>query len=141
MKNEIARLLVALVLGTASVGALADVYRKSKLIEVNSTAAAGGQGTLSGQLAFKREDAKKGEAIKEIGWMTLQPGDSIGFHQHQHNEDAYIIVSGVGIFTDSDGQTYEVKAGDVTIARKGQSHGLANTGTQPLVFIDVIAEQ
>lgn len=70
MKNEIARLLVALVLGTASVGALADVYRESRLIEVNRTAAAGGQGTLSGQLAFKREDAKKGEAIKEIGWMT-----------------------------------------------------------------------
>lgn len=73
--------------------------------------------------------------------MTLQPGDSIGFHRHEHNEDTYIIVSGIGLFTDSDGKSYQVTAGDVTIARKGQSHALANIGKEPLVFIDVIAEQ
>lgn len=121
--------------------ASADVYVESGFIGVNRTAAAGGKGTLQGQFAFRREAAQKNEAIKEIGWMTLQPGDSIGFHQHKNNEDAYIIVSGVGTFTDSDGQSHQVKAGDVTIARKGQSHGLANTGKEPLVFIDVIAEQ
>jgi len=34
-----------------------------------------------------------------------------------------------------------VKPGDVTIVRKGESHGLTNTGSVPLVFVDVIAEQ
>jgi hypothetical protein len=29
----------------------------------------------------------------------------------------------------------------VTIVRKGEGHGLANTGNVPLVFVDVIAEQ
>jgi mannose-6-phosphate isomerase-like protein (cupin superfamily) len=33
-----------------------------------------------------------------------------------------------------------VKAGDVTIVRPGESHGLANTGKEPLVFVDVIAQ-
>lgn len=68
--------------------------------------------------------------------MTLQPSASIGFHRHEHNEDTYIIVSGIGLFTDSDGKSYQVTAGDVTIARKGQSHALANIGKEPLVFID-----
>lgn len=127
----ISRCLVALIMFSVSAMASADVYVESGFIGVNRTAAAGGKGTLQGQFAFRREAAH----IKEIGCMTLQPGDSIGFHQHKNNEDAYIIVSGVGTFTDSDGQSHQVKAGDVTIARKGQSHGLANTGKEPLVFI------
>jgi mannose-6-phosphate isomerase-like protein (cupin superfamily) len=137
----LARWLLALMLAATASTVWADVYLKDELIDFNRDAAAGGKGTLQGQFAFRREAAQKNEAIKEIGWMTLQPGDSIGFHQHKNNEDAYIIVSGVGTFTDSDGQSHQVKAGDVTIARKGQSHGLANTGKEPLVFIDVIAEQ
>jgi mannose-6-phosphate isomerase-like protein (cupin superfamily) len=32
-----------------------------------------------------------------------------------------------------------VKPGDITIARKGQSHGLSNTGKEDLVIISVIA--
>lgn len=34
--------------------------------------------------------------------MTLQPGDSIGMHKHETNEDAYIIISGEGTFTNDD---------------------------------------
>ena len=73
--------------------------------------------------------------------MTLQPGASIGLHTHDANEDAYIIVSGEGVFTDSVGKESPVRAGDITIARKGEAHGLKNTGTEPLVFLDVIAQQ
>jgi len=119
----------------------AEVYFKDKLITFDREAVAGGKGTLYGQFAFKRDSALKDQAIKEIGWMTLQPRDSIGWHKHESNEDAYIIISGEGIFKDTDGQEYAVKAGDVTIARKGGSHALVNTGKQPLVFLDVIAEQ
>lgn len=119
----------------------ADMYQKENLVTFDRQAVAGGNGTLYGQFAFKRDGALKDQAIKEIGWMTLQPGDSIGFHKHENNEDAYIIISGNGTFTDNDGKEYAVKAGDVTIARKGQGHALKNTGTEPLVFLDVIAEQ
>ena len=100
-----------------------------------------GQGVLVGEYAFTRDKATKDQAIKEISWLTLAPGDSIGYHPHVTNEDTYIIVSGQGTFKDKDGRDVPVKAGDVTIVRKGESHGLANTGTVPLVFIDVIAEQ
>lgn len=137
----LARWLLALMLAAMASKVWADVYSKDELIGFNRDAAAGGKGTLYGQFAFRRDAAKRDEAIKEIGWMTLQPDDSIGFHRHEHNEDTYIIVSGIGLFTDSDGKSYQVTAGDVTIARKGQSHALANIGKEPLVFIDVIAEQ
>ncbi|MDR2695698.1 MAG: cupin domain-containing protein [Deltaproteobacteria bacterium] len=100
-----------------------------------------GVGTLFGKYPFNRNTAAKEFIIKEVGWMTLQPGASIGMHKHETNEDAYIILSGEGTFIDSDGKEYKVKAGDTTIARKGQSHALLNTGKEALVFLDIVAER
>jgi len=131
----------AMVLSFAATPALADVFTKEELIKVNKEAAGGGKGTLIGEYAFTRDKALKDQAIKEISWLTLKPGDSIGYHKHTTNEDTYIIISGRGTFKDKDGKDVPVKAGDVTIVRKNESHGLANTGTEPLVFVDVIAEQ
>jgi mannose-6-phosphate isomerase-like protein (cupin superfamily) len=119
----------------------AEVFPKESMLKAERKEAAGGKGTLYGDYAISRDKAQKDEAIKEISWLTLQPGDSIGYHKHINNEDTYIIVSGQGVFKDRDGKDYPVKAGDVTIVRKGESHGLANTGKEPLVFVDVIAEQ
>lgn len=131
----------AVALFFAATPALADVFTKEELIKVNKEAAGGGKGTLIGEYAFTRDKALKDQAIKEISWLTLKPGDSIGYHKHTTNEDTYIIISGRGTFKDKDGKDVPVKAGDVTIVRKNESHGLTNTGTEPLVFVDVIAEQ
>ena len=128
----------ALLVGGA---AHSDVYVKESMLKAQREKAGGGVGVLNAEYAFTRDKAKKDEAIKEISWLTLKPGDSIGYHPHTTNEDTYIIVSGTGIFKDKDGKEVPVKAGDVTIVRKNESHGLTATGTVPLVFIDVIAEQ
>ncbi|MDI3383849.1 cupin domain-containing protein [Xenophilus aerolatus] len=134
--------LAALGLAVALVAtARAEVYPKESLIKADKKEAGGGKGTLVGDYAFTRDKATKDQAIKEISWLTLQPGDSIGYHKHITNEDTYVIVSGTGTFKDKDGKDVPVKPGDVTIVRKGESHGLANTGSVPLVFVDVIAEQ
>ena len=100
-----------------------------------------GVGTLNGKHPFNRNTAEKEFVIKEIGWMTLQPGDSIGMHKHETNEEAYIILSGEGTFIDTENKECTVRAGDATMARKGQSHALKNAGEEPLVFLSVIAEQ
>lgn len=118
-----------------------QVFPKDKLVTWDRENAAGGTGTLAGKFSFTRREATKDQAIKEIGWMTLKPGDSVGMHKHETNEDAYVIISGEGVFSDTAGNETKVKAGDITIARKGDSHALKNTGTEPLVFLDVIAEQ
>lgn len=118
-----------------------QLFRQKDLKTWDREKVAGGEGTLYGKFSFTRNDAAKDEAIKEIGWMTLQPGAAIGMHKHEVNEDAYIIIAGEGVFTDSAGKETPVKAGDITIARKGQSHALKNSGKEPLIFLDVIAEQ
>jgi mannose-6-phosphate isomerase-like protein (cupin superfamily) len=125
----------------ASVAQAEQLFTKDNLKTWDREKVAGGEGTLFGQFGFTRNDAKKDEAIKEIGWLTLQPGASIGVHKHEVNEDAYIIVSGEGVFTDGNGKESVVRGGDITIARKGESHGLKNTGKEPLVFLDVVAQQ
>ena len=118
-----------------------QLYKKEDLKTWNRDNVAGGQGTLQGKFSHTRNDAPKDWAIKEIGWMTLQPGASIGMHKHEVNEDTYIIVSGEGVFTDSEGKETPVKAGDITIARKGDQHALKNTGDVDLVFLDIIGQQ
>lgn len=130
-------LMVAFFCSTARA---AQLYKKEDLKTWDREDVAGGTGKLAGQFSFTRHDAAAEHSIKEIGWMTLQPGESVGMHKHDSNEDAYIIVSGEGTFTDTNGLETKVKAGDITMARRGESHALANTGTVPMVFLDVIAE-
>ena len=117
-----------------------QLYRKEELATWNREKAAGGEGALLGQFAYTRKQTNEKDAFREIGWLTLPPGASIGLHKHDNNEDVYIIISGKGIFTDSSGKESEVKAGDITIARPGQSHALKNAGEEPLVFLDLIAQ-
>jgi mannose-6-phosphate isomerase-like protein (cupin superfamily) len=100
-----------------------------------------GLGTVHCEYAFPRDKALPDQAIKEVAWLTLPPDASIGVHKHEKNEDAYIVVSGSGVFIGSDGKETPVKAGDVTIARKGEAHSMKNTGKEPLVILDVIAQQ
>ena len=115
-------------------------YTPDKLITLDKQDVAKGKGTLFGKFSFTRDMPPAEAAIKEIGWMTLQKGASIGLHKHGVNEDAYIIISGEGIFTDGTGKETIVRAGTITIARPGQSHALRNEKDEPLVFLDIIAQ-
>lgn len=114
-------------------------YAAADLFAHDVERAGGGQGTLYGQFAFRREQAQRQDALREIGWMTLRPGAYIGLHPHTDSEDAYLIISGRGVFLDGTGQAWVAGPGDVTIARPGQSHALANLFDEDLVFIDIIA--
>ena len=116
-------------------------YSKDDLKTWDREKVGGGEGVLSGVFSFTRNDSAEEDVIKEIGWMTLLPGASIGLHKHVDNEDAYIIVSGTGIFIGDDGVEVPVKAGDITIARQGQSHSLVNNSAEPLYFLDVVAKR
>ena len=140
-KMLFAAALCSLMFAATALAGEPQLYTKETLKTWNRDNVAGGQGTLYGQFGFNRNDATKDMVIKEIGWMTLQPGASIGMHKHENNEDAYIIVSGQGVFTDSAGKETPVKGGDITIARIGDTHALKNSGKEPLVFLDVIGQR
>ena len=115
-------------------------YTAEDLFVKDVNGAGGGMGVLHGEFAFRREQALGSDAIKEIGWMTLKKGASIGLHPHADNDDTYIIISGKGVFTGSDGKEIAVGPESVTIAGPGESHALRNDGDDDLVFIDVIAK-
>jgi mannose-6-phosphate isomerase-like protein (cupin superfamily) len=132
-------LLSVVLMNTMIPCASADIFPEQDLIVLDKEKAGGGTGVLYGRYAFTRDMPPMENPVREIGWLTLKPGDSVGFHKHEVNEDVYVIVSGTGVFKDNDGKEFEVKPGDITIARKGQSHGLSNTGKEDLVIISVIA--
>lgn len=100
-----------------------------------------GVGTARCEYAFTRDKATADQAVKEISWLKLEPGTTIGVHKHESNEDVYVIVSGSGVFIDAAGKETPMKGGDVTIARKGEAHGVKNTGADTLVILNVLAAQ
>ena len=68
---------------------------------------------------------------------ALNPGCSIGYHQHDSETEYYFIISGTGTLNDN-GKEVQVKQGDSVITGNGDSHSIKNTGSVPLVFHAVI---
>ena len=70
--------------------------------------------------------------------VTLPPGAVLGYHEHHGNAEAYLILSGAGMYDDN-GTARPVKAGDVTWTPDGSGHGLSNAaGAEDLVFMALI---
>jgi len=57
--------------------------------------------------------------------MTLAPGSSIGFHQHNNDFETYYILKGEGIVNDN-GTMTKVTVGDVVYTPNGQTHSIEN---------------
>lgn len=69
--------------------------------------------------------------------VTINPGSSLGYHEHHGESETYYILSGEGIYDDN-GTKRSVKAGDVTFTPDGRGHALAPTGDKPIVFMALI---
>lgn len=69
--------------------------------------------------------------------VTLEPGCSLGFHEHHGESETYYIISGEGIYSDN-GNLRMVKAGEKTFTPDGCGHALSNTGNENLVFMALI---
>ena len=82
-------------------------------------------------------DCEKEKNVRLLAEITLQPGCSIGKHNHESETEYYIILSGSGK-VDDDGREVGVKTGDTIITGNGAFHSISNTGTVPLVFHAVI---
>lgn len=69
--------------------------------------------------------------------VTLEPGCSLGYHEHHGESETYYIISGQGEYND-DCRYRTVGPGDITFTPSGHGHGLANTGNSDLVFMALI---
>ena len=98
----------------------------------------GGEGTVTILAALEPE---KGELLGKgrlFSTVILPPGASIGSHKHEGEMEAFLIVSGQGLYTDGDGSEAAVSPGDVTYTPPGQSHSVRNTGDTDLVLAALI---
>lgn len=69
--------------------------------------------------------------------VTIQPGSSLGYHEHKNESETYYILSGEGEYDDN-GKKRIVKAGDVTYTPNGYGHALKPIGKEPIVFMALI---
>ncbi|MGI5959625.1 MAG: cupin domain-containing protein [Massiliimalia sp.] len=70
--------------------------------------------------------------------VTIEPGCTLGYHEHHGETETYYILSGEGSYNDNHEANIPVAAGDVTFCPDGKGHGLDNTGDTDLVFMALI---
>lgn len=95
----------------------------------------GGTGSVTVQHYFKPEEITAKTRL--CARLRLPPGASIGTHQHEGEDEVYIILSGEGLLDDGHTKT-PVHTGDAVLTGNGESHAIANTGTTDLEMVAVI---
>ena len=96
----------------------------------------GGEGEVQIEQLWLPEAELKSN-IKFMARVTIPNGASIGFHQHDNEEEIYYIVSGSGVAQDNDEQ-FVVSSGDSILTRDGEKHSVSCTSDKPLVMIATI---
>ncbi len=99
-------------------------------LELEDIVAHGGEG----RIRFRRiaDAASLAGACDFMDIAELPPGASVGRHTHGADEEEfYLILSGRGEMW-RDGAAFDVRAGDLIRNRPAGSHGLVNTGGEPL---------
>ncbi len=107
-----------------------EILKKEKM--------AGGDGHVLIEHLLNEE--QRGRASGMFSEVTLEPGCTLGFHDHHGESETYYILTGEGIYQDNDIE-YPVKPGDVTFCDDGNAHGLKNTGSDDLKFIALILKK
>jgi mannose-6-phosphate isomerase-like protein (cupin superfamily) len=78
--------------------------------------------------------------IKEDGFevkrLEINPGARFSLQKHLKRAEAWTIARGDGVATVGT-STIRVRAGSIVEIQIGQLHRLQNTGTTPLIFIEV----
>ena len=97
---------------------------------------AGGKGVIEFYDVIHPEEM--GKAGRLFTKIVVNPGCSLGYHQHVGETEPYFITAGKGLYTDSDGTQTVVSAGDVCMINLGESHGIENPFDEVLEIIAVI---
>jgi mannose-6-phosphate isomerase-like protein (cupin superfamily) len=84
-------------------------------------------------------DEHCGAVHHRLLFIEYLPGVSIGLHDHTY-EESYLILSGE-VEATMDGTRYVAKAGDVLWTGVGCVHAFANTGREPVRWLETFAPQ
>jgi len=81
------------------------------------------------------DSVDEGERFK-VKRIQVKPGASLSLQMHHHRAEHWIVVKGVAEITNGD-QVITLKENQSTYIPQGQTHRLANRGTEPLEIIEV----
>ncbi len=91
-----------------------------------------GTGKLDCRTVLAGGDSELG--IRFMHDDVIEPGASIGEHLHRDDEEVYFVVEGRGTMI-LDGQKSPIGPGDVSLVRRGHTHGLVNSPAGPMRLI------
>ena len=112
------------------------MIRKQQDQKVESKCIRGGKGEVEMHLIAEGVDELYGKG-RLFNRMVVAPGNSIGEHKHEGDNEIFYFLSGTGEYNDN-GTIVEVGPGDTTVCNDGELHALVNTGDVPLEFIALI---
>ncbi len=95
----------------------------------------GGKGSVEITHIFKQSELT-GKA-RLVAKVTINPGFSIGLHEHVNEEEIYYIIKGKAL-VDDNGEKREVNPGDAVLTGGGAVHSIENTGSEVLELLAVI---
>ena len=90
----------------------------------------------------------EGEPIRSVVLETadsvvvvwhVRPGQEIAAHVHPNGQDTWIVLSGRAEYFQGNGVVRPLQANEIAVAMPGQVHGARNVGTEPFVFVSVVA--
>lgn len=108
--------------------------KDERLIEVKPNLKDGNGSVEFKYIATSEEMFNK---VKMFSTLTLNKGDSIGYHTHVGEAEIMYINKGKGLYKD-DGQESVVYQGDVTICFENHYHGIVNNDDEPLELIAMV---
>jgi mannose-6-phosphate isomerase len=77
----------------------------------------------------------EGDRFK-VKTIEVRPGQRLSYQRHTRRGEHWFVVAGQGVIT-LDGDTIEVRSGDSADVPRGAAHRIQNTGSVPLVFVEV----
>ncbi|MDP6523256.1 MAG: cupin domain-containing protein [Kiritimatiellia bacterium] len=97
----------------------------------------GGQGEVT---VLHMVDCDDQPNVRFIGEMTIPESASIGTHGHDKETEYYVILEGIGIVTEKDGD-HKVGKGEIVITGGGATHAIRNGGHTPLKVLAFIVTE
>lgn len=77
------------------------------------------------------------DAQVTITRVTMQPGATQPRHAHEQAEQTWLVEQGSATLLLADEQTAQMQVGDVIRTPAGETHGIANSGSEVFVYLAI----
>ena len=97
----------------------------------------GGEGSIKIEHIWAPErDMKSKNRLFAI--LNIEPGNSIGFHNHDKEEEVFVVLKGTAE-VDDDGRKAVLRQGDSILTGNGAGHSIKCIGNEALEVLAVIS--